>query len=136
MIIIFIMKPINRQKRSIATVLSALENLNHPTALEIVGWLKQNHQQEKLGVTTVYRALKTLVEIQQVKPVNFYDGECRYELNNQQNNHQHLICTECKKISILHAIPPVVPPEVKGFEIHFWNYDLFGLCNGCKPQGC
>lgn len=123
-----------RQNRSTKIVLAALEELDHPSALEIFHWIRRAHPDEKIGVTSVYRAIKSLLDRHTIKPLNFHEGECRYELNDVGAEHRHLICTSCRKVQVVDApIPPEVPLDLR-FQVQFSNFDVFGLCFECEPS--
>lgn len=56
-------------------------------------------QQPRIGYATVYRTLKLLVELGFAVPKDFGDGQTRYDpIHNQDPQHDHLICIDCRKI--------------------------------------
>jgi Fur family transcriptional regulator, ferric uptake regulator len=58
----------------------------------------RNHQ-PRIGYATVYRTLKLLVELGFAVPKDFGDGQTRYDpIHNQDPQHDHLICIDCRKI--------------------------------------
>lgn len=67
---------------------------NHPTAENIIDYLKPNHP--NISVGTVYKILDSLVEIQLLKKVKNDKDVMRYDAIMQQ--HHHLYCTETDKI--------------------------------------
>ena len=55
--------------------------------------------QPRIGYATVYRTLKLLVELGFAVPKDFGDGQTRYDpIHNQDPQHDHLICVDCRKI--------------------------------------
>lgn len=55
--------------------------------------------QPRIGYATVYRTLKLLVEQGFALPKDFGDGQTRYDpIHNQDPQHDHLICVDCRKI--------------------------------------
>ncbi len=58
----------------------------------------RNHQ-PRIGYATVYRTLKLMVEQGFAVPKDFGDGQTRYDpIHNQDPQHDHLICVDCRKI--------------------------------------
>lgn len=89
---------------------------------------------QKLGLTTVYRALTDMVEAGDADALTGNDGETRYRICGTDHHH-HLICTKCGK---------TVEFELGGFEAatkelassHGFkevshSIELFGTCADC-----
>jgi Fur family ferric uptake transcriptional regulator len=128
--------PPRRSAKSTRTVLEALQMLNHATAPEIMQWINQSpgHASDrKVSLTSVYRALNQLVDDLHVKPLNFNDGQIRYELNNQRMHHHHLVCSKCERIQVLDSCPfqPLLAQLEGTFQVHYHNFEVFGLCQSC-----
>lgn len=115
--------------RSIATVLEAIDHLDHPCALEIHKWIAAKRPARRVGVTTVYRALKRLVQDGTIRPLSFFEGEIRYDRNDK---HQHFVCTNCKDIQVIDESGFKVELPRGDFELLFFNFDLFGYCARCQ----
>lgn len=127
--------PAPKPPKSVRHVLEALQQLNHATAPEVQEWINRSIEGKKVSLTSVYRALNQLVEEFQVKPLNFNDGQVRYELNSRVMHHHHLVCTKCDQIQMLDSCPfePVLE-QLKGkFTVQYHNFEVFGLCNTCAP---
>lgn len=122
-----------RLPKSTQAVQEALQQLNHATAPDIMDWVNRAAGDKKVSLTSVYRALNYLVGEAQIKPLNFNDGQVRYELNNQHMHHHHLICTRCEKVQVLDSCPfEVVLTQLEGkFRVDYHNFEVFGLCGGC-----
>jgi Fe2+ or Zn2+ uptake regulation protein len=122
-----------RSPKSTKAVLEALQQLNHATAPDVMAWVNRQSDQKPVSLTTVYRALNYLVGDAKVKPLNFNDGQVRYELNSQRMHHHHLVCTRCEKIQVLDSCPfEVVLAQLEGkFRVDYHNFEVFGLCNHC-----
>ncbi|MGL5892641.1 MAG: Fur family transcriptional regulator [Bacteroidia bacterium] len=67
---------------------------NHPTAENIIDYIKQNHP--NISVGTVYKVLDSLVENNLLKKVKNEKDVMRYDSFIQQ--HHHLYCTETERI--------------------------------------
>lgn len=69
----------------------------HITADELLEDVRE--QQPRIGYATVYRTLKLLVDQNFALPKDFGDGQTRYDpIHNQDPQHDHLICVDCRKI--------------------------------------
>jgi Fe2+ or Zn2+ uptake regulation protein len=125
-----------RLPKSTRIVLEALQHLNHATAPDIMAWINRLPDQKKVSLTTVYRALNHLVAETQVKPLNFNDGQVRYELNTRRMHHHHLVCTQCETIQVLDSCPfEAVLSQLEGkFRVDYHNFEVFGVCHNCLPS--
>ncbi len=76
-------------------IYEAVVNLrNHPTAENIIEYIKKNHP--NISVGTVYKVLDSLVENQLLKKVKSEKDVMRYDAIMEQ--HHHLYCTQTEKI--------------------------------------
>jgi Fur family peroxide stress response transcriptional regulator len=76
-------------------IYEAVVNLrNHPTAENIIEYIKKNHP--NISVGTVYKVLDSLVENQLLKKVKNEKDVMRYDAIIQQ--HHHLYCIQTDKI--------------------------------------
>lgn len=76
-------------------IYEAVVNLrNHPTAENIIEYIKKNHP--NISVGTVYKVLDSLVENQLLKKVKNEKDVMRYDAIMEQ--HHHLYCTQTEKI--------------------------------------
>jgi Fur family ferric uptake transcriptional regulator len=91
-------------------------------------------QGQKIGLTTVYRALTDLVQLGEADSLALADGETKYR-NCGADHHHHLICRSCGR---------AVEFELAGFEAaadqlarsHGFkdvshSIELFGICGDC-----
>lgn len=87
-----------------------------------------------VDVSTVYRTLETLRDLQVVDRVYFADGSTVYHLRDHQ--HHHLCCEKCNKVLELpmDSLAPLEASVLKdfGFELHQRPVGLFGLCKTCR----
>jgi Fur family transcriptional regulator, ferric uptake regulator len=104
---------------------------------------QQLHQEllsagQKIGLTTVYRALTELVSAEQADALTGNDGETRYRICGSDHHH-HMICLSCGK---------TVEFELAGFELatqaladqHGFtgvshSIEIFGTCADCGVAG-
>ena len=71
-----------------------LELDNHPTADDIIAFIKKNHPNISIG--TVYKVLDTFVENNLLKKVKTEKDSMRYDPH--VSNHHHLYCAETERI--------------------------------------
>jgi Fur family ferric uptake transcriptional regulator len=123
---------VTRQGQAVDTLLR--ESNGFRTAHDLYAELRRRG--ESVGLTTVYRHLKTLAEAGEIDVVQRPDGEAQYRLcvpaAGDGTHHHHLICRECGKAT-----------EVDGPEVEAWTervarqagytdvshtVEVFGLC--------
>ena len=56
-----------------------------------------------MSLATVYKSLKTLVEVNLVQELNVGEGNFRYDANNFE--HCHIQCVKCGKVEDLMDLP-------------------------------
>lgn len=86
----------------------------------------------RVGYATVYRTLKLLVEQGFANPQHFGDGQTRYDPQFDQGQHDHLICTDCRRI-VEFEDPRIVSllSEVAaghGFEVTRRRLEIYAAC--------
>ena len=87
-----------------------------------------------VDLSTVYRTLETLRELEIVDRVYFADGRTVYHLRDHQ--HHHLCCERCGTIqemptSTLSTLEESILDDF-GFELHQRPVALFGICKSCR----
>jgi len=86
-----------------------------------------------LGLATVYRNLKLLIDSGEVLPVELPGEPPRYECSNHHHHH-HFHCHHCNRVFDIYACPgnmqQLVPP---GFTVDGHQLTLYGLCGECQP---
>jgi Fur family transcriptional regulator, ferric uptake regulator len=86
-----------------------------------------------LGIATVYRNLKVLVEEGELRPVELPGENVRYEMAGHHHHH-HFQCTQCQRVYDVHACPgdlSRLAPE--GFTVQDHDLTLYGHCKDCGP---
>ncbi len=89
-----------------------------------------------IGFSTVYRTMKLMVEAGLVSERHFGDGEALYE--NVSGHHDHLICTQCGKITefeddTIEQLQRSVADR-QGFLLTSHKMELYGLCSSCRAR--
>ena len=106
----------------------------HLTAEEITHKIRENYNLD-IGIATVYRAMKFFEELNIVSCLDALENSKLYELN-LALHHDHLICTNCRKI--IEFTDDFI--ELKQIEIakknHFILKDhvmtIYGICEDCQ----
>lgn len=86
---------------------------------------------EKLGMATVYRTLRSMVDDKAVVVVDVPGDAARFEIAGKDHHH-HFHCTKCKKVYEVDGCPGelahLTPP---GFVLEGHDLTLIGKCAGC-----
>jgi len=97
-----------------------------------------------IGLSTVYRTLDFLSQMDFVNKLDIGDGQSRYEFRSgeRDEHHHHLICTNCGKIIDYSDFLDVELDLVRRMEknlakkydfiIQNHNIDFYGLCKNCQ----
>ena len=89
-----------------------------------------------VGYSTVYRALKLIIDSGIAREVDFGDGVHRYEHNYAHDHHDHLVCIRCGDTIEVYN-PDIEAFQEKlcrehGFQALRHKMEIFGLCPKCK----
>lgn len=117
----------------------------HLSATDI--YLMAQRDNPDIGLTTVYRTLELLEQLNMVQKFDFGDGHARYELLNNpggKGHHHHLICLKCKKIidykdfvseemNCLARTEELLSAKYN-FVITDHSVTFYGFCQSCKKQ--
>lgn len=93
----------------------------------------------RVGYATVYRTMKLLADSGIVQEHKFGDGFTRYELNDEEHHHDHLICLDCGKITefeepLIEELQARVAARYD-FQVRQHKHELYGICSECqKPK--
>ena len=87
-----------------------------------------------LGIATVYRNLKALVDDGTLAVVQLPGENPRYEPVSRRHHH-HFQCRRCQRVFDVHACPGdlsrLAPP---GFSVEDHDLTLYGCCADCAGQ--
>ncbi|MEA1982489.1 MAG: transcriptional repressor [Campylobacterota bacterium] len=119
-------------------ILETLYNSDEHLTPEALHHLIQDKQPDlKTGIATVYRTLALLEESNVVTSLSFGAQGKKYELGAKEH-HDHLICTECGKITEFvdneiekrqHAIT-----DKLGFKMSDHSMQIYGTCSECQTK--
>ena len=85
-----------------------------------------------IGIATVYRTIKLLLDTNVIQSVTLPDGQQRYEAA-ELGHHHHFHCTKCRKvIDIEKCCMHLHENEVDGHLINDHEITLFGICKDCR----
>lgn len=89
----------------------------------------------KVGLTTVYRTLQSLADIDAVDVLHMSNGETLYRHCDSEHHHHHLVCTGCgatEEIAsdVVESWAEKTAKE-KGYRLEGHTAEIFGLCPKC-----
>jgi Fur family transcriptional regulator, ferric uptake regulator len=88
-----------------------------------------------VGIATVYRTLKGLIEEGWLRAVELPGAAPRYEVAGKQHHH-HFHCRHCDGVFEVEACPADIPRLLPGgFRLEGHEIILYGLCAGCEGNG-
>jgi Fur family ferric uptake transcriptional regulator len=116
-----------RQRSAIRQVIDeAHRPLSPPEVLELA-----QQQVAAMGMATVYRNLKLLVDEGAVQMVTLPGDSPRYESAGHAHHH-HFQCEVCGRVFDVHACPGDLSSMAPaGFQVHHHELTLYGQCADC-----
>ncbi|MFN3323273.1 MAG: Fur family transcriptional regulator [Bryobacteraceae bacterium] len=122
--------PAQRKTRQKTAIRAVFEEHNRPLSPQEVLELAQQ-EVEGLGIATVYRNLKALVEDGWLTPVEMPGGHVLYEPAGK-GHHHHFQCEHCNRVFELEGCIPTINKLAKpGFKVVRHEVILYGICAGC-----
>jgi Fur family ferric uptake transcriptional regulator len=87
----------------------------------------------RIGIATVYRNIRRLVDEEWLRIVALPGGPDRYEVAGKRHHH-HFECRECNLVFDVDACPGDLRQMAPGgFRLEAHEIILYGLCPGCGP---
>lgn len=113
------------------------ESDEHLDADEI--YRRARERGEKISLSTVYRTLSLLKELDLVDELHLWDEHHHYE-SRTTREHCHLLCQVCGGVTevsgrVVGRIKAVVADQF-GFEVERAQVDFLGVCERCRASGC
>jgi len=119
-------------------ILETLYNSDeHLTPEALHHLIQEKYPELNTGIATVYRTLSLLEDSQVVTSLSFGAQGKKYELG-VKHHHDHLICTECGKIT------EFVDQEIEkrqlaitkelGFQMSDHSMQIYGTCKECQEK--
>ncbi len=116
-----------RQKSAIRAAIDAAERPLSPQ--EVL--LASQAEVSGLGLATVYRNLKVLLDAGEILAVMLPGDSPRYE-STRHAHHHHFQCTTCQRVFDVHQCPgDLANLAPKGFTVEHHELTLYGRCNEC-----
>lgn len=85
-----------------------------------------------IGMATIYRNIKALLEAGEIAAVSLPSGGDRYEVAGH-GHHHHFHCRACDKVFEVHACPGDMQKLAPtGFQLESHELTLYGLCDRCR----
>jgi Fur family ferric uptake transcriptional regulator len=116
-------------------VLKAVDELGHATPDEVLA--KVREQSSAVNISTVYRTLELLEELEMVRHTHITDRAPTYH-SRTTPDHVHLVCRTCGKV--FEAQPDEFTPLSEALkDKHHFTADMghltvFGRCGGCDEK--
>ncbi len=122
---------LTRQRRELLAVLDAAHSTL--TAEEIHQRVLKS--QAGVSLSTIYRNLELLQELDLICRLDVGDGQARYERRRGTAHHHHLICLQCGSTEQLECPLQVLMQTVtqKHFTVTGHRFEVYGYCQHCRP---
>lgn len=118
------------QRYAIYRYLSSTKS--HPSAERIYDELKSDYP--TMSLATVYKTLKTLVELNLIQEINVGEDNFRFDANSHM--HPHIVCTCCGKVEDIEGLDfEYLNKEAEaksGYKIDSQKLYFYGVCPNCK----
>ena len=122
-----------RQRAAVAALLDELDDFR--SAQEVHDLLR--HRGERVGLTTVYRALQVLAESGEVDVLRTADGEAAYR-RCSSGHHHHLVCRDCgersRSTGRRSSAGPSGWPTSTASSTSSHTVEIFGTCADCAAS--
>ncbi len=116
-------------------VLEAVDRLEHATPDDILTEVRKTAG--GINISTVYRTLELLEELELVSHAHLGHGAPTYHLADR-HHHLHLVCRDCT--DVIEADVSVAAPftatlrEQFGFDTDLKHFAIFGRCTACTDR--
>jgi Fur family ferric uptake transcriptional regulator len=92
-----------------------------------------NAGEENVGIATVYRTVRLLLESGRIRSVTLPTGSVCYE-RSELGHHHHFHCHRCDRVFDLKTCPVHIQKKdlPKGFTLDSHDITLTGLCADCQ----
>lgn len=129
---IFKEKKLKLTHQRLAVYKYLIETKEHPSAEIIYKAIQPVYP--TMSLATVYKALKTLVDVGLVQEINVGEGNFRYDAT--VNDHAHIQCLNCGKVDDLEidAFPNLnqIAAENSNYKIKWNKLFFYGVCESCQ----
>ena len=124
------MSAMKRATRQRDAIQSAIRTSNRPLSPdEVLRHARANAG--ALGIATVYRNLKILLDEGAIQSVTLPGESPRYELS-ESAHHHHFQCTTCRRVFDVPGCPGNMRRLApRGFKVERHDLTLYGRCSDC-----
>lgn len=127
---------ITAQRETILAIFREQDDGTHLSAEELYGILKE--RASNVSLATTYRTLKLLSQLGLLRELDFAEGHKHYELKEDDQPHQHIICLVCNKTlefedHFLEEAGQKIGARYN-FEVIDAQFKIFGMCPSCRTQ--
>ena len=124
-----------RSTRQRSAIRAVIDDAGRPLSPQEVLEGAQAHV-EALGMATVYRNLKLLLDEGSIQVVSLPGENPRYEsVHPEHDHHHHFQCRTCSRVFDVHECPGSMEKLApKGFVVERHDLTLYGTCADCSPK--
>ncbi len=123
-----------RQTKQKQIIYDALKTLDHPTATEVYGYVRNEYP--SVSRATVFRVLGGFAQNGRALELRAAGSEVRYDYNVEP--HYHARCLHCGRVADVMAEGlPTKGLSVKaghGFLVEGYSVEFFGACRECREK--
>ena len=121
-----------RQTKQKQIIYEALKTLDHPTATEVYGYVREANP--TLSRATVFRVLGGFAGAGRALELRLAGNEVRYDYNVEK--HCHARCVGCGRVADVEVsgldCEKLKAEAGSGFEIEGYALEFHGICQECK----
>jgi Fur family ferric uptake transcriptional regulator len=122
------MERITRQRSAICAVVESADRPLSPAEL----YEAARARLPRIGIATVYRAIRDLVDSGWLRPVEVPGAAARYERAGKPHHH-HFLCRRCNALWEVSGCPRGIEQLAPaGFVTEGHEITLYGLCDDCR----
>lgn len=128
---IFREKKLKLTPQRLAVYKYLMTTTEHPSAETVYTAIQPEYP--TMSLATVYKALKTLVEVNLVQEINVGEGNFRYD--GTVSSHPHIQCVNCKKVEDISSLDLKYLNEEANqhtdFRVLSSQMYFYGICKEC-----
>jgi Fur family ferric uptake transcriptional regulator len=123
---------VERNTRQKQAIRNAFERVGRPLSTEEVH-LEAKRSSRGLGMATVYRSIRALLDDGWLSVVEVPGRNPLYEIAGKDHHH-HFSCTSCSRVYELEGCATVDVSLPPGFETTGHDLTFYGTCETCAPK--
>ena len=131
---IFREKKLKLTPQRIAVYKYLLSSKQHPSAETIYKSLQEEFP--TMSFATVYKTLKTLVEVNLIQELNVGEGNFRYDANTL--SHPHIQCLKCSRVDDIEGIDfndlNIKIKPYTNYDVLYNQVYFYGICKDCQKE--